>query len=449
MFRGSHLEMRAESHSAEDSAHLIIFDRWVMVAGQSAYFIVIALLYVFYLPVVPEAQMTLWLILAGSVLIYISLFDVTLFVRNPSPDELLRFWRVLDSKHTILFDLIAVGIITLMLPNGTEAHRLVTVAFCVGYVPLQMISDPQNVFGNRFSIISVLGAFVVYLLLQAEIYAYVLACFMVIYGAILFYSSGVFRDVVINAVRNRRAAELASERLELAVREVSAERDAKTRFIAAVSHDLGQPLQAARLFSEQLACIVAAVHERTFTGLTRSISMAQEMLRQMLYHMQLEADAVTPHHQAVDVKGAAQGLADQNSALAQAAGMTLRVVGRPAMMITDSVLLERALGNLIQNSINHSGGSKILIACRSVGDDRQIWVLDNGIGVANGEEQSIFQDYEQGSNSGAITRGGFGLGLASVRRLARLLGGHAYLDRRWRQGAAFCLCFPASGKRNS
>jgi signal transduction histidine kinase len=436
--------MRAEAHSVEESAHLIIFDRWVMLAGQCAYFIVIALLYFFYLPVVPERPMTIWLILASSVLIYIILFDVTLFARNPSQDELLRFWRVFDTKHTILFDLIAVGIVALMLPYGTEAHRLVTVSFCVGYVPLQMISDPQNVFGNRFSIISVLGAFVGYLLMQGEVYAYVLACFMVIYGATLFFSSGVFRDVVIDAVRNRRAAELASERLERAVREVSAERDAKTRFIAAVSHDLGQPLQAARLFSEQLSGGAVAVRDRALSGLNRSIGMAQDMLRQMLYHMQLEADAVRPHQQSAEVKAIAQGIAERYVALAQAAGMTVRVVGRPATMMTDGVLLERALGNLVQNSINHSGGSKILIGCRSVGDDWQIWVLDNGVGIAAGEDEAVFEDYEQGSNSRSLTRGGFGLGLASVRRLARVLGGDVHLDRRWTNGAAFCLTFPST-----
>lgn len=436
--------MSVEARSVEEHAHLITYDRWVMVAGQSAYFLVIALLYFFYVPVVPETQMTWWLILAGTVFVYILLFDVTLFVRNPLQDELLRFWRVLDTKHTMLFDFVAVGIIGLMLPYGTESHRLVTVAFCVGYVPLQMISDPQNVFGNRFSIVTVLGAFVVYLMIQGEFYAYVLATFMAIYGATLFYSSGVFRDVVVDAVRNRRAAEYATDRLRLALQEVSAERDAKTRFIAAVSHDLGQPLQAARLYNEQLSSGAAAVRDLALSGLTRSIGMAQDMLRQMLYHMQLEADAVTPHHQSVDLKATAKGVADQYSALAHAAGIKLGVAGRHTTMITDEVLLQRALGNLIQNSINHSGGSKILIGCRSNRKKLHIWILDNGVGIATGEDDSIFQDYEQGSNSRSLTRGGFGLGLASVRRLARVLGGEAVLDRRWKHGAGFCLTFPAN-----
>lgn len=434
--------MGVEVRSVDDHAHLIIYDRWVMVAGHVAYFVVVALLYLFYLPVVPVTLLMWWCILAGTIFFYIMLFDVTLLVRNPQQDELLRFWRKLDKKHTILFDVIAVAIIALLLPHATEAHRLVTVSFCVGYVPLQMISDPENVFGNRFSIVTVLGAFIVYLLFQGETYAYILAAFMAIYGATLFYSSDVFRAVVVDALRNRQLAETARA-------EVAAERDAKTRFIAAVSHDLGQPLQAAQLFSEQLSANAAAAREHAASGIQRSIGMAQDMLRQMLYHMQLEADAVTPHRQAVDLRDAASRAAEQYGAQAQAAGIALRVAGRQMSLMTDEVLLHRALGNLIQNSINHSGGTKILVGCRAVGEDRQLWVIDNGVGVAAQEDEAIFLDYNQGSNSRSATRGGFGLGLASVRRLMRLLGGEARLDRRLRKGAAFCLVFSGAGNQGS
>lgn len=428
--------MSVKSQSAEDQAHLIIYDRRVMVAGQTAYFIVVVLLYLFYRPVVPDHPMTIWLLFTGGVFLYIALFDVTMFVRNPSPDELLRFWRALDKKHTIFFDLIAVGIVALMLPYGTEAHRLVTVSFCVGYVPLQMISDPENVFGNRFSIVTVLGAFIIYLLLQGETYTYILAVFMAIYGATLFYSSDLFRKVVVDALRSRRAAEAAIE-------EVSAERDAKTRFIATASHDLGQPLQSARLFSEQLAeAPNDAVRQRAQDSLSRAIISAQQMLSHMLNHMRLEADAVTPHPALVEIGDVLQRMAAQFAIQAAQRDIQIGTVRVNRAISTDSVLLERAIGNLMQNAIVHSGADRILIGCRRRSNRLQLWVIDNGVGIAEQDAAKIFDDYVQGGNSQSPVKGGFGLGLSSVKRLARLLGGDVHLDRRWTHGAAFCIALP-------
>lgn len=432
--------MSATSPNAEDQAHLIIYDRWVMVAGQAAYFAVIALLFIFYRPVVPTAPMTVWLLFAGCIFLYILLFDVTMFARNPSPDELLRFWRALDKRHTILFDMIAVGIIALMLPYGAEAHRLVTVAFCVGYVPLQMISDPENVSGNRFSIVSVLGAFVIYLLMQGEVYTHLLAVFMAIYGATLFYSSNVFRKVVVDALRNRRAAEAAME-------EVAAERDAKTRFIATASHDLGQPLQAARLFSDQLADAPNdAVRLRTQAGLDRAIASAQQMLSHMLNHMRLEADAVTPHTRDVEIRHLVQRMAAQFAIQAAQNNIRIKTVYSKGSILTDMVLLERGIANLLQNAIVHSGADRILIGSRRRPDILQLWVIDNGVGIAGPDAATIFNDYTQGSNSQSPLKGGFGLGLSSVKRLAQLLGGDASLDPRWTSGAAFCIALPMNAR---
>jgi hypothetical protein len=240
-FVGERCILSVDARSHEDQAHLIIYNRWVMLGGQVAYFVVVLLLYFFYRDAVPSGPMQLWIIMVGIIFIYIALFDAALFFRNPNADELLGFWRAADKKHTILFDLIAVGVIALLLPHGSEGHRLITVSFCVGYVPLQMISDPENVFGNRFSIVAVLGAFVAYLVIQGSTFEYILAAFMVIYGATLFFASDAFRNVVVDALRNRKAAEAATLKLEAALVEVSAERDAK-RALSRLPHTIwGNP----------------------------------------------------------------------------------------------------------------------------------------------------------------------------------------------------------------
>jgi signal transduction histidine kinase len=110
------------------------------------------------------------------------------------------------------------------------------------------------------------------------------------------------------------------------------------------------------------------------------------------------------------------------------------------------VLFERALGNLVSNAIAHSGATRIVIGARrsreSSGGHIRIWVIDNGCGIARVDAGRIFDDYYRGLDSQAVVKGGFGLGLSSVRRIAALMGGAAGLDQRWLGGAAFFLKFP-------
>jgi signal transduction histidine kinase len=109
----------------------------------------------------------------------------------------------------------------------------------------------------------------------------------------------------------------------------------------------------------------------------------------------------------------------------------------------DPSLIDRALGNLIVNAVTHSHGRRILLAARRHGPAAvRLWVIDDGVGVGRVDAKHIFEDYYQGSGEHGRARGGFGLGLASVRRLATLMDGVAGLDPRWRRGAAFFLEFP-------
>lgn len=109
------------------------------------------------------------------------------------------------------------------------------------------------------------------------------------------------------------------------------------------------------------------------------------------------------------------------------------------------MLADRAIGNLVDNAIHHSGAARILAGARRRGAAVDIWVIDDGNGIAPAERAALFDDYTQGADTIAQHRGGFGLGLASVARLARLLGGSARHDVRWRNGAAFCITLPTAG----
>jgi signal transduction histidine kinase len=113
-------------------------------------------------------------------------------------------------------------------------------------------------------------------------------------------------------------------------------------------------------------------------------------------------------------------------------------------VLADPALVERALGNFIGNAIRHAHASRILIGARHHDSCVRIWVIDDGVGIPVRDQEVIFDHYVQGSNHGDEIRGGFGLGLATVVHLAKLMNGTAGLDKRWKNGSAFWLELPAA-----
>ena len=435
--------------SVDDTAHVLIFNPWVTLLGQVAYAVVTALIYFLYRPLVAADIMQIWLIVALCVLAFVLCLNMGYVIRRPDTQELLRVWRAIDKRVPMLFDLIAALSIWLLFPKGGADLQLISVAFCVGYVPLQMISDPENTFGNRFSIVAVLGSYAAWLLINGSSTQQILAVLMIIYGAVLYVAADAFRNVVVAAVARREESERSAAALRQAVNEVAAERDAKTRFIASASHDLGQPLQAANLFAGHLAD-AETTEERALAanGVMRAVADAQRLVGDMLSHLRLEADAVSPRVSQFALGPALDALAAQFGPASRLQKIEVRVMPTSRQVVADAALFDRAIGNLFANAIAHSGGNRILIGTRVSGPDRiAVWVIDNGHGVTAGDRPHIFDDYFQSSSTRDQVRGGFGLGLSSVKRIAQLLGGDAGLDSRWRGGAAFFVTVPEAGQK--
>ena len=108
-------------------------------------------------------------------------------------------------------------------------------------------------------------------------------------------------------------------------------------------------------------------------------------------------------------------------------------------------MLTRTIGNLVTNAIRHAQGERILIGARRARGRAELWVIDDGNGIPAADVATIFDDYAQGAQHRGAERGGFGLGLASARRMAHLMSGTIDLDRRWTSGAAFVLRLRLAG----
>lgn len=221
---------------------------------------------------------------------------------------------------------------------------------------------------------------------------------------------------------------------------------AKSRFLAAASHDLRQPLQTLILLHDLLSKMPSA--ERSAQLLVRlndTLDAMTGMLNTLLDINQIEAgtvDTVITDFAVNDLLAhLQQGFGDQ--ALAQ--GLQLRVLPCAAVVRTDPQLLEQILRNLVANALKYTRKGRVLIGCRRHGGVLRIEVWDSGIGIPEAELTAIFEEYHQLDNAARERSRGLGLGLSIVQRLADLFGHRVAVSSRLGKGSRFSIELPLVG----
>lgn len=393
---------------------------------------------------VPPSHMQPWVWGSAAFLFSWLVIDIVLLLRHPNDPELLGVWERLANYVRAGSNVIVLSTVWVFLPFAPHMLQLSMTIFYVAHVATQILTMPGRGAVNVIGAAAVTGSVAICTLMNGGEYAIPIAIFVAFYGAAMVALGLVVSQLIGNVLEQRRISDITALRLEDALAEVAEERDAKTRFIAAASHDLGQPLQAASLFFDQtLRASDVDQRDRAADGVRKAFASADQLLSHMLNHLRLEADAVDPHFAHIAVGPTMARIAAQFGPAASAAEIDIRLVRSRARLRLDKVLFERALGNLVNNAIEHSGATRIVVAARRHGSNIRIWVIDDGCGIARVDADRIFDDYYRGSDSRAATKSGFGLGLSSVRRIAGLMDGTAGLDPRWLGGAAFFLEFPA------
>ena len=197
---------------------------------------------------------------------------------------------------------------------------------------------------------------------------------------------------------------------------------AKSRFLAAASHDLRQPLQSLTLLKELLVQAVEGEKPRQLLArFDRTLLTISEMLNALLDINQIEAGMVRPMPMVFPLEHMFNRLRDEFGYVAQERGLSLRIVSTTAQIETDPRLLEQIIRNLLGNAIKYTETGKILVGVRRYGQCVRIEVGDTGIGIAANELQAIFEEFHQVGNEARERGRGLGLGLSIVQRLGRLL----------------------------
>lgn len=220
--------------------------------------------------------------------------------------------------------------------------------------------------------------------------------------------------------RERNAALVRQLRVQMQ-RADAASRE-KSRFLAAASHDLRQPMHALGLFAGALERRVTDPAGRPLLrNLNRCIEALDRSFNAMLDISRLDAGVVEPALQSFPIRDVFRRLHLHFAGQAEALGLDLRFKPGGKFVRSDPQLLERVLGNLIQNAIRHTQRGGIAVVARNRGDGVHLEVWDSGCGIAAHELPRIFDEFYRGAGPGRDRSRGLGIGLAIVKRLARLL----------------------------
>ncbi len=243
-----------------------------------------------------------------------------------------------------------------------------------------------------------------------------------------------------------RTEELTRLNSELALAKSTAE-DAnisKTRFLAAASHDILQPLNAARLYVTSLVERQNGGEDsRLVENIDDSLEAIEEILGALLDISRLDAGAMTPSITSFKMSDLMRSLEIEFAPIARAKGLELTFVPCSLPVESDRLMLRRLLQNLISNAIKYTPRGRVLVGCRRHGHSLQIGVYDTGVGIPVFKRGEIFKEFHRLEQGARIARG-LGLGLSIVERLARVLNHGIALDSNGSGGSVFSVTVPTA-----
>ncbi|MFC1673184.1 PAS domain S-box protein [Pseudomonadota bacterium] len=226
---------------------------------------------------------------------------------------------------------------------------------------------------------------------------------------------------------------------------------AKTKFLAAASHDLRQPVQAISLFAYALKSAEQNPGRlNVLDQLEESADSLGALLNSLLDVSRLDAGVVKVEKKPFNISQALSLLLEEYEDIAQSSDIRFTCVPCSLKIISDQTLIITILRNLISNALTHSGTQRVLMGCRrKPGGYAQLQIWDTGKGIAEDHIDEIFNEFYQIDNTARDRSKGLGLGLAIVKRLSDLLGHEITVRSEPGRGSVFCLKVPVSEGQTS
>lgn len=392
-----------------------------------------------------------WQTRDGGVLVWLGLHFVQIlryplihaYFRDPQAAERSAFWARRQWRELLYYSITWGLAPWLFLPADsmplTALLMLTMLGLCSGGVPSVA---PRWASVLAFVVPMSVGLITALAWRADTIHLFLAACAVLHVGATLHFAHTQHR-LLTTSLHTRFEKEALAEQLARQVQITQQASEDKTRFFAAASHDLRQPLHAIALFGvvleRELHGHPSQPHAQRLMGAVNALSGS---LDTMLDVSQLDAGVVQPRPQPVALRGVLQAVQALAATRADVRNLQLRVRTTSLWVRTDSLLLQRLLANLVENAIKYTPVGGVMVVARSRGEEVWLDVVDTGIGIAPEHHERVFQEFYQVHNPGRDRAQGLGIGLSIVRRLSRLLDHPVELKSQPGRGSRFRVRLP-------
>ncbi|MEC5386230.1 hybrid sensor histidine kinase/response regulator [Uliginosibacterium sp. H3] len=217
----------------------------------------------------------------------------------------------------------------------------------------------------------------------------------------------------------------------------------KTRFLAAASHDMRQPLQSISLLADALqAEPLTPAAERLLASMREATTSMGELMDELMDYSRIDSGTLQAEFRSFNLAPLLIRIEAEFAPLAAQRGLRLHIRHRPVRVLSDPRMVERILRNLVSNAVKYTASGGILVACRPRGKHLRLEVWDSGIGIPMDKQDEVFREFYQLDNPERDRRKGLGLGLAIVDGLVRLLGQRLELRSIEGKGSVFSVALP-------
>jgi len=238
-----------------------------------------------------------------------------------------------------------------------------------------------------------------------------------------------------------------NQELEQARAQADASHQSKTRFLAAASHDLLQPLNAAKLFSTALSQRQATLQQdpqsvELSTHLDASLTNAEQLISDLIEVSKLDGGSLKPNQKHFKVAPLLDQLASEFNVLCQNKHLTFSLKCSRSTLFSDPAMLRRVLQNFLTNAIRYTAKGKVVLGCRRHAKGLEIQVWDTGFGIPQERLDDIFVEFKRLETGPHAQQNGIGLGLAIAQRTANTLGHELRVNSSYGEGSMFSITVP-------
>ncbi len=408
----------------------------------------------FYWDKIPHLHLVLWALAVTVILSPASMLLSWYYKRHSQlPGDAPRWLSYQQLRYFLGSLAYGLGGFVLFVSDSTT-HQLVLFCFLVALTATLMAETAQHQSIPKLTILPLLIPLIVRAAIDTDHTANLLALLTTAALIYTMLTTNNLSKFVKESLTQRFTNEVLVDQLqtqtlaaEQARREAVEANQAKSRFLAAASHDLRQPMHALGLFAAAVRPHVSSAQgQHIVDKIESSVNSTEVMFNALLDVSRLDAGILVPDIKPLHVGELLNRLVAEYTPRAEVKGLTLRARRCTHTILSDPSLLERVIRNYLSNAIRYTHRGGLLIGTRVRGDGLNIEVWDTGEGIPQDKLNDIFQEFYQLGNPERDKAKGLGLGLAIVKRIGELLAHPIEVVSRLRRGSKFAIQVPlASG----